>query len=202
MNLQSCSGVDCTHSIKIFLSATLLSRRQKFILQTSRSSSGASLWSRALCQTKPAKTLRKVCVNHLQGAFFNCSSEFSVPKWKNNGQPIRNSVPWNSRCTKDPGWLNNVFLFSTEIWAEQLKKAPCIYGRMDKVKNAETHFPAPSGWSLSTWLRSRWFEAVCRDQEVGGGCLRDVPHQTQIPTRPQVRHYEHYQGDTNADPQW
>ena len=41
---------------------------------------------------------------------------------------------------------------------------------------------------MSTWLRLRWFEAVCRDQEVGGGCLRDVPHQTQIPTRPQVRH--------------
>ena len=25
---------------------------------------------------------------------------------------------------KDPRWLNNVFLFSTEIWAEQLKKQP------------------------------------------------------------------------------
>ena len=43
---------------------------------------------------------------------------------KNDGQPIRDSVPWNSRCTKDPCWLNIVFLFSTEIWAEQLKKAP------------------------------------------------------------------------------
>ena len=43
-------------------------------------------------------------------------------KMKNDGQPIRDSVPWNSRCTKDPCWLNNVFLFSTEIWAEQLKK--------------------------------------------------------------------------------
>ena len=44
---------------------------------------------------------------------------------KIDGQPIRDSVPWNSRCTKDPCWLNNVFLFSTEIWAEQLKKPPC-----------------------------------------------------------------------------
>ena len=40
---------------------------------------------------------------------------------KNDGQPIRDSVPWNSRCTKDPCWLNNVFLFSTEIWTKQLK---------------------------------------------------------------------------------
>ena len=46
---------------------------------------------------------------------------------KNDGQPIRYSVPRNSRCTKDPRWLNNVFLFSTEIWADQLKKHPvCI----------------------------------------------------------------------------
>ena len=27
-------------------------------------------------------------------------------------------------CTTDAHWLNNVFLFSTEIWAEQLKKPP------------------------------------------------------------------------------
>ena len=40
---------------------------------------------------------------------------------KNDGQPIRDSVPWNSQCTKDPRWLKNFFLFSTEIWAEQLK---------------------------------------------------------------------------------
>ena len=43
---------------------------------------------------------------------------------KNNRQPIRDSVPWNSQCTKDPRWLNNVFLFSTESWVEQLKKHP------------------------------------------------------------------------------
>ena len=40
-------------------------------------------------------------------------------KMKNDGQPISDSVPWNSRCTKDPHWLDNVFLFSSEIWAEQ-----------------------------------------------------------------------------------
>ena len=45
---------------------------------------------------------------------------------KNDGQPIRDSVPWNFWCTKDPRWLNNIFLFSTENWAEQLKKPPCI----------------------------------------------------------------------------
>ena len=39
---------------------------------------------------------------------------------KNDGQPIR-----NSRCAKDPPWLSNVFLFSSELWAEQVKKPPC-----------------------------------------------------------------------------
>ena len=43
---------------------------------------------------------------------------------KSDGQPIRDPVPWNSRCTKYPRWLNNVFLFSTGIWTEQLKKHP------------------------------------------------------------------------------
>ena len=41
-----------------------------------------------------------------------------------NGQPIRDSVPRNSRCTKDPRWLNNVFLFITKIRVEQIKKHP------------------------------------------------------------------------------
>ena len=42
---------------------------------------------------------------------------------KSDGQPIRDFVPLNSQCTNDPhDWLNDVFLFSTEIWAEQLKK--------------------------------------------------------------------------------
>ena len=48
-------------------------------------------------------------------------------KMKNDGQPIRDFVPWNSRCTKDPHWLNKIFLFGTEIWADQLKKPPCIF---------------------------------------------------------------------------
>ena len=43
---------------------------------------------------------------------------------KNDGQPIRDSVPWNFRCTKDPHWLNKIFLFGTEIWADQLKNNP------------------------------------------------------------------------------
>ena len=43
---------------------------------------------------------------------------------KNDGQPIEDSVPWNSWYTKDPRWLNNVFLFSTEFWAEHLKNHP------------------------------------------------------------------------------
>ena len=45
---------------------------------------------------------------------------------KNDGQPIIDSVPWNSRCTKDHRWLNNAFPFSAEIWAEQLEKTLCV----------------------------------------------------------------------------
>ena len=60
------------------------------------------------------------------GWFFWLVRPIFSTKMKNDGQPIRDSVPWNSRCTKDPHWLNNIFLFSTEIWAEQLKKPPCI----------------------------------------------------------------------------
>ena len=41
---------------------------------------------------------------------------------KNNGRPIRYSAPWILDVPQDPRWLNNVILFSTEIWAEQLKK--------------------------------------------------------------------------------
>ena len=48
---------------------------------------------------------------------------------KSDGQPIKESVPWSSRCTVDPRWLNNIFLFSTEISADQLKKPPCIKGQ-------------------------------------------------------------------------
>ena len=56
---------------------------------------------------------------------------------KNAGQPIRDSLPWYFWCTKDPRWLNNVFLFSTEIWAEQLKKAPCTHkAEPHPVKNS------------------------------------------------------------------
>ena len=36
----------------------------------------------------------------------------------------QSDILFHSRCTKDPRWLNNVFLFSTEIWAEQFKNHP------------------------------------------------------------------------------
>ena len=54
---------------------------------------------------------------------------------KNDGQPIEDSVPWNSQFTKDLRWLNNVFLFSTEIWAEQLKNHPVCWRRREADTN-------------------------------------------------------------------
>ena len=67
---------------------------------------------------------------------------------KNVGQSIRDSVsvPWNSRCTKDPHWLNNIFLFSTEIWAEQLKKTPCILDLFIYIRPIYLH-KHPAAWA-------------------------------------------------------
>ena len=56
---------------------------------------------------------------------------------KNDGQPIRDSVLWDSRRTKDTHWLNNVFLFCTEIWAEQLKKHPVVYWLWNLVAGSD-----------------------------------------------------------------
>ena len=70
--------------------------------------------------------------NYRTGWFFLLFLPIFSTKMKNNGQPIRDSVPWNSRCTKDPRWLNNVFIFSTEIWAEQLKKST-LYRMLQKL---------------------------------------------------------------------
>ena len=79
---------------------------------------------------------------------------------KNVGQPIRDSAPWISQCTKGPRWLNNIFLLSTEIWAEQLKKAPWCRWK----GGAREHHPyihLSSSWHWPTWrtlITSRAFE--------------------------------------------
>ena len=45
---------------------------------------------------------------------------------KNDGQPIRDSVPWNSRCTKIlVGWTTFFFLV-LKFGRNSLKKTPCI----------------------------------------------------------------------------
>ena len=65
---------------------------------------------------------------------------------KNIGQPIRDSLPWYSWCTKDPRWLNNVFLFSTEIWAEQLEKPPAYF-----IAEQVLISGLPIKWQLYCW---------------------------------------------------
>ena len=79
---------------------------------------------------------------------------------KNDEQPIRDYVPGNSQFTKDPCWLNNTFLFSTEIWAEQLKKPPCISGKICRKggyqhmhSRTHTHTHPPSRWDFLTKKR-------------------------------------------------
>ena len=95
------------------------------------------------------------------GCFFLLFLPIFSTKMKNNGQPIRDSVPWNSRCKKDPRWLNNVFLFSTEILAGQLKKAPCIFDkyihlyifRRDTTNPAESSSPTVADLTSRTmWV--------------------------------------------------
>ena len=58
---------------------------------------------------------------------------------KNDEQPIRDSVPWYSRYTRDPRCLNTVFLFSTEIRADQSKKPPCTNTKTNTKTNTGTN---------------------------------------------------------------
>ena len=119
-------------------------------------------------------------INTNTGWFFWLVRPIFSTKMKNDGQPIRDSVPWNSRCTKDPRWLNNVFLFSTEIWAEQLKKAPCIFiwhlpqVRLlyERVSNSKQKRPIMAHLDdpvivyipLIRWVRQTWSHGllICR----------------------------------------
>ena len=58
--------------------------------------------------------------------FFNCSSQFSVPKWKMMGS--QSEILFHEILDVQMilvGWIT-FFFFCTEIWAVQLKKAPCI----------------------------------------------------------------------------
>ena len=52
----------------------------------------------------------------IQGGFFLLVRLIFSAKMKNYGQPIRDSVPWNSQCTKDPCWLNNIFRCASISW--------------------------------------------------------------------------------------
>ena len=87
---------------------------------------------------------------------------------KNDGQPIRDFVPWNSQSTKDPHWLENVFLFSTEIWAEQLKKTPYI-GTIGNISILQPPSSHNTSQSNNDWILYRWMVAmeqwVQRDME-------------------------------------
>ena len=66
----------------------------------------------------------------VQGAFFNCSSQFSVPTWKTTGS--QSEIPFHE-ILKRSSLVENLFLFSTEIWVEELKKQPCIKWDFFKV---------------------------------------------------------------------
>ena len=66
----------------------------------------------------------------MQGDFLNCSSQFSVPTWKTTGS--QSEIPFHE-ILKRSSLVENLFLFSTEIWVEQLKKQPCIKWDFFKV---------------------------------------------------------------------
>ena len=92
---------------------------------------------------------------------------------KNDGQPIRDSVPLNSQCTKDPRKFNNVFLFSTEIWAKQLKKHP-VY--ILASGGAENKFFEAGGEGVNTYVMypKCWGRAANPFPGRGGvGCYSD-----------------------------
>ena len=66
-------------------------------------------------------------VEDIQGAFFDCSSQFSVPKWKMMGS--QSEILFHEILDVQKilvGWTTLFF----EIWAEELKKTPSIYIQM------------------------------------------------------------------------
>ena len=64
---------------------------------------------------------------YIQGAFFNCSSPFSVPKWKKLAQPTRSFFTLKISWKTSPGWQQLVFHFGTENRTDQLKKPPSTF---------------------------------------------------------------------------
>ena len=102
--------------------------------------------------------------SNVQGAFFNCSSRFSIPKWKNllsqQGAFFTLKISW----TSNPDWLQLVFHFGTENREEQSKEAPCIFHnskhglmvwRRDLTKENLYyfhHFPNRAGRGRGEWF--------------------------------------------------
>ena len=64
-------------------------------------------------------------VIHYTGCFFNCLPDFQYQNEKNLLSQRGAFLHWKF-CEKTiPGWLQLVFHFGTENWADQLKKPPC-----------------------------------------------------------------------------
>ena len=60
---------------------------------------------------------------------------------KNDGQTIRDSDPWNSRWTKDPHWLNNVFLLSTVLQGLERYDLPAMLNHvLTYTEKEKLHF--------------------------------------------------------------
>ena len=78
-------------------------------------------------QRLPFRLRRWAWIGYVQGAFFNCSSRFSVPKWKTScSQPglVFHEIFIVKKLLV--GWAS-FFHFGTENRADQLKKPPCIF---------------------------------------------------------------------------
>ena len=60
------------------------------------------------------------------GWFFKLVRPFFSTKMKKLAQPTRSFFTLKISWKTSPGWLQLVFLFGTENWADQLKKTPCI----------------------------------------------------------------------------
>ena len=85
--------------------------------------------------------------------FFNCSSQFPVPKWKKSSNP-RATFSRNIQCKTSLCWLNKFFShFGTENWEEQLKNTLyIILHKYDLHYQYHHHRSKNARCSVSTWV--------------------------------------------------
>ena len=104
-HLQSLSGI---LSISVVLAKSPLHWEivTHFTGEQTQCCTNFEYWASDMTRYKSATKVQMKCDT---GWFFNWSTRFSVPKWKNKLQPTRTSFSQNFQCKKAPRWLVKFF---------------------------------------------------------------------------------------------